>query len=78
MPFVQVMRFSSKLCTDSGRAINNNDPNWPATLQGKSKSFYEFFIARGQPQGFKLKAQILDFPKGMPGDIGLIVSWDMY
>jgi hypothetical protein len=72
---VQVLKFPSKLCTDNGRAINNNDSDWPTTLQGKAKGFYEFFLERGKPQGFKLKALILDFPGGKPGDAGLIVSW---
>jgi hypothetical protein len=72
---VQVLRFPAKLCTDRGRAINNGEPDWPKTLQGKAKSFYDFFLARGRPQGFKLKAQIVDFPGGIPGDVGLIVSW---
>jgi hypothetical protein len=31
-----VYSFPSDLCTDSGRAINNNDPDWPETLQGKA------------------------------------------
>lgn len=72
---VEVMRFPSKLCTDKGRAINNLEPNWPDTLQGKPKSFYDFFLKRGRPQGFKLKAMIVDFPGGVPGDVGLVVSW---
>jgi hypothetical protein len=72
---VEVMRFPSKLCTDKGRAINNVEPNWPDTLQGKPKSFYDFFLKRGRPQGFKLKAMIVDFPGGVPGDVGLVVSW---
>ena len=36
-----VYSFPSDLCTDSGRAINNYDPNWPETLQGKAKEFFE-------------------------------------
>ena len=72
---VQVMRFPAKLCTDNGRAINNGEPGWPSTLQGKAKGFYDFFVERGKPQGFKLKAMIVDFPGGIPGDVGLIVSW---
>ena len=72
---VQVMQFPAKFCTDKGRAINNGEPDWPETLQGKAKSLYDFFLERGRPQGFRLKAQILNFPGGMPGDVGLIVSW---
>jgi hypothetical protein len=72
---VQVLQFPAKLCTDNGRAINNLEAEWPSTLQGKAKSFYDVFVERGRPQGFKLKALILDFPDGIPGDVGLIVSW---
>ena len=36
-----VYSFPSDLCTDSGRAINNNEPNWPETLQGKAKELFE-------------------------------------
>jgi hypothetical protein len=72
---VQAMRFPSKLCTDGGRAINNSEPDWPKTLQGKAKGFYNFFLERGRPQGFKLKAKIVDFPDGIPGIVGLFVSW---
>lgn len=72
---ILVMRFPSTLCTDSGRAINNGEPEWPKTLQGKAKNLYDLFVERGKPQGFRLKAQILDFPGGIPGDVGLIVSW---
>jgi hypothetical protein len=72
---VEVMRFPTRLCIDSGRAINNSEPDWPKTLQGKAKGFYNFFLERGRPQGFKLKAKIVDFPNGIPGVVGLFVSW---
>jgi hypothetical protein len=29
--------------------------------------------AGGQPRGFHLAARVLDFPRGMPGDIGLFL-----
>ena len=38
---IQVMRFSSEFCTDSGRAINNFDPDWHETLTGFAKEAYE-------------------------------------
>jgi hypothetical protein len=28
-----------------------------------------------RPLGFNLKAEVLEYPGGMPGDIGLILSW---
>ncbi|WP_442579366.1 histidine kinase [Mesorhizobium sp. ASY16-5R] len=70
-----VYSFPSELCTDSGRAINSNDPAWPQTLQGKAKEFFERYQAFGKPQGYKLKAMIINFPGGMPGDVGFFLSW---
>jgi hypothetical protein len=29
-----------------------------------------------RPLGFKLTAQVLDYPGGTPGDIGLYLRWD--
>ena len=70
-----VYSFPSDLCTDGGRAINNSDPNWPETLQGKAKEMYDAFKARIQPQGYKLKAMIINFPGGVPGDVGFFLNW---
>ena len=67
--------FPSDLCTDSGRAINSGDPQWPHTLKGKARQFYERFLTFGKPQGFKLKAMIVTFPGGIPGDVGFFLSW---
>ena len=72
---VEVFRFPAKLCADHGRAINNSESDWPKTLQGKAKNLYDLFEERGRPQGFKLKAQIVDFPDGIPGNVGMILSW---
>ena len=70
-----VYSFPSSLCTDSGRAINNNDPRWPETLQGKAKEFFERYETLARPQGYKLKAMVINFPGGIPGDIGLFLNW---
>jgi hypothetical protein len=70
-----VYSFPSDLCTDSGRAINNNDPRWPETLQGKAKEFFDRYQEYGKPQGFKLKAMVINFPGGVPGDIGFFLNW---
>ena len=70
-----VYSFPSELCTDSGRAINSADPQWPETLQGKAKQFYERYQKFAKPQGYKLKAMIVTFPGGMPGDVGFFLSW---
>jgi hypothetical protein len=70
-----VYSFPSDLCTDSGRAINNNDPRWPETLQGKAREFFERYEEFGKPQGYRLKAMVVAFPGGVPGDIGLFLNW---
>jgi hypothetical protein len=71
-----VYSFPSDLCTDSGRAINNNDnPHWPETLQGKAKEFYDRYQEFGKPGGYKLKAMVINFPGGIPGDIGFLLNW---
>jgi hypothetical protein len=70
-----VYSFPSDLCTDSGRAINNSAPNWPDTLQGKAKELYDRYQERAKPQGFKLKAMVINFPGGVPGDIGFFLNW---
>lgn len=70
-----VYSFPSDLCNDSGRAINSGDPQWPESLLGKAKQFYERFQQFGKPQGFKLKAMIINFPGGVPGDVGFYLNW---
>jgi hypothetical protein len=72
---LQVFTFSSELCTDGGRAINNNAPDWPKTLIGFAQRAYEFYLTELQPHGYKLRAEILDFPGGMPGEVGITLSW---
>jgi hypothetical protein len=70
-----VYSFPSKLCTDRGRAINNADKDWPSTLQGKAKQIYDRYLEVAKPQGYRLKAMIIDFPGGVPGDVGLFLDW---
>lgn len=70
-----VYSFPSDLCTDSGRAINNRLAHWPETLQGKAKELYDRYVVVAKPQGFRLKAAIISFPGGMPGDVGFFLNW---
>jgi hypothetical protein len=72
---VQVFRFPNSLCTDHGRAINQQEPGWEATLTGLPKEMYEFWNRQLRPLGYKLKVQIVDFPGGMPGDVGITLKW---
>jgi hypothetical protein len=68
-------RFPTELCTDHGRAINMAEPGWPETLTGRPHQAYLVWKEKLQPLGYKLSAQIVDWPNGVPGDIGLYLSW---
>ena len=72
---VQVYRFPNQLCTDHGRAINQQEPGWEKTLTGLPKEMYEFWDRKLKPLGYKLKVQIVDWPGGVPGDIGITLKW---
>jgi hypothetical protein len=72
---VEVGRFPNMLCTDHGRAINQQEQGWEKTLTGVPKELYEFWREHLKPRGYKLRLQIVDFPGGMPGDIGISLSW---
>jgi len=73
---VEVLRFPNQLCTDKGRAINQQEPGWEKTLTGSPKEIYQLWDRYFRPRGYKLKVQIVDFPDGLPGDIGMTLSWE--
>jgi CBS domain-containing protein len=70
-----LIRFPSQLCTDGGRAINAPDPYWPDTLRGEPADVYRRWRNELHPRGFKIAAQIIDFPEGLPGDAALFLMW---
>jgi uncharacterized membrane protein len=73
-----VFRFPSELCTDGGRAINNGQSGWPQTLTGQAADFYRYWQETLRPAGYRLRATILDYPQGFPGDAGFTLSWEAY
>jgi hypothetical protein len=72
---IMVMRFPNSLCSDNGRAINNAEGGWPETLTGRPRQAFEFWRDHLQPAHYKLKALIIDWPGGLPGDVGFFLSW---
>lgn len=72
---LMVMRFPNTVCTDKGRAINNGDPSWPDSLTGRPRQAYELWQDQLRNAGFKLSAMIIDWPGGLPGDVGLFLKW---
>jgi hypothetical protein len=72
---VEVYRFPNSLCTDRGRAINQQEPGWQETLTGIPKEIYEFWDRCLRPLDYRLRAQIVDFSGGVPGDVGIVLKW---
>jgi len=72
---IEVGRFPNTLFTDHGRAINQQEAGWEETLTGLPKELYEFWKKHMQARGYRLKVQIVDWPGGKPGDIGMSLSW---
>src|SRR6516162_6438807 len=72
---VQVYRFPNVLCTDHGRAINQREEGWENTLTGIPKEIFQLWSDYLKPRGYRIAYQVIDFPGGMPGDIGITLSW---
>ena len=72
---VQVYRFPNHLCTDNGRAINQHEAGWEKTLTGVGKEIYDFWKRELEKRGYKIRYDIIDYPGGMPGDVGITLSW---
>jgi hypothetical protein len=72
---VQVIRFPNRMCTDHGRAINQQEPGWEKTLTGVPKEIYQLWDKYFRSRGYKLRVEIVEFPGGMPGDIAMTLKW---
>jgi hypothetical protein len=72
---VEVFRFPNSLCTDRGRAINQQEAGWEKTLTGRAQEIYQLWVDHLQPRGYRIKYQVVDFSAGVPGDIGITISW---
>lgn len=70
-----LLRFPSQLCSDRGRAIDVNEPDWPTTLRGEAAEIYLRWERELKPTGFRIAAQVVDYPGGVPGDVGLFLVW---
>lgn len=72
---VFIGRFPNALFTDRGRAINQMEPGWETTMTGLPKELFQFWEQHLKPRGYRLRCQIVDWPGGMPGDIGMTLVW---
>ena len=72
---VEVGRFSNKLFTDKGRAINQQEAGWEETLTGLPKELHDFWKKHLESRGYRIKFQVADWPDGMPGDVSMTLMW---
>ena len=72
---IDVLSFPASYCNDRGRRINNQLPDWPEFLEGFAKRAYEFYMKELRPLGYKLHAEVVSFPGGIPGEISLFLKW---
>jgi len=70
-----VLQFPSDWLPDQGRAITDHDRNWPRKLEGFPRKAYDFFVRELEPRGFQLRAEVVSWPGGMPGDVGFFLAW---
>lgn len=72
---VMIVKFPSDLCEDSGRRIHNHLEGWQDTLPGVLKHIHEWWETELAPGGFTFGARVIDFPGGIPGNVGLFIGW---
>jgi hypothetical protein len=57
------------------QAARPQEPEWLATLPAGVRQVYDYWKSDLQPGGFSFSARIINYPGGMPGDVGLFFSW---
>ena len=72
---IEVGRFPNTLFSDRGRAINQQEPGWENTLTGIPKEIFQLWTDYLKPRGYRISYQIIDYPGGVPGDIGITIAW---
>src|SRR5262245_45458665 len=55
---IQALTFPASYCNDKGRRINNNEADWPESLEGFAKKAYDFFDKELKQLGFKVSVQV--------------------
>ena len=51
------------------------EPDWLMTLPAGVHQVFDYWKANLKPGGFKFQARIINYPGGMPRDVGLFFSW---
>ena len=72
---IEVGRFPNTLFSDRGRAINQQEPGWEKTLTGIAQEIFKLWSDYLKPRGYRIRYQVVEFPGGVPGDIGIVIAW---
>ncbi|HXV23955.1 MAG TPA: hypothetical protein VED46_06830 [Alphaproteobacteria bacterium] len=72
---IMIGQFPASWCSDGGRRINNAEEDWPESLQGIARKVYDYHVEHLAPLGYKMRVEVLNYPGGMPGDIGIFFRW---
>jgi hypothetical protein len=56
-------------------AARPDEPEWLATLPAGAHQVYHYWKANLKPGGFAFSARIINYPGGVPGDVGLFFTW---
>ena len=56
-------------------AARPDEPEWLSTLPAGVRSVYDYWKNNLKPGGFGFSARIINYPGGMPGDVGLFFTW---
>ena len=56
-------------------AAHAEQPEWLATLPAGVAKVFDYWKANLRPGGFSFSARIIDYPGGMPGDVGIFFGW---
>src|SRR4051812_14369534 len=61
--------------TKEEAARQAEEPDWVATMPAGVHRVYDFWKASLKPGGFGFRASVINYPGGVPGDIGLFFTW---
>ena len=50
-------------------------PSAADSLEGIAKEVYEYHVKNLAPLGYKMRVEVLNYPGGVPGDIGIFFRW---
>lgn len=72
---IQALKFPAAWTNDRGRRINNGEEDWPVSLDGFAKRSYDFYVTELQPLGYKVRAEVLSYNEGVPGEVAIYLGW---